>query len=50
MTTCGRIRADPVFTVKFVCMSHNVVMGAAGSALSGAELAYTKGLVVKRAH
>ena len=39
MTVCvGRVRACPVFHVKFVAMAHNVVRGAAGAAILNAEL------------
>jgi aspartate-semialdehyde dehydrogenase len=39
MAVCvGRVRACPVFHVKFVAMAHNVVRGAAGAAILNAEL------------
>ena len=47
-TTVGRIRADPVATVKLFVVSHNTVMGAAGAALLTAELAVLRGLVTQR--
>ena len=47
-TTVGRIRADPVATVKIFVVSHNTVMGAAGAALLNAELAVLRGLVSRR--
>lgn len=39
----GRIRRDPVLTIKYVCLGHNTVRGAAGAALLSAELATKKG-------
>ena len=36
--TIGRLRRDNQFTVKFVCMSHNTLRGAAGGAVLLAEL------------
>jgi aspartate-semialdehyde dehydrogenase len=45
----GRVRdSDPLFDVKFVVVSHNTVMGAAGSSILNAELAVQKGLVAHR--
>jgi aspartate-semialdehyde dehydrogenase len=38
----GRIRQDPVLTIKYVCLGHNTVRGAAGAALLSAELAAKK--------
>lgn len=49
-TVVGKIRPDPVATVKFVVLSHNTVMGAAGSSILNAELAVEKGLVKKKQH
>jgi aspartate-semialdehyde dehydrogenase len=46
MAVCvGRVRACPVFHVKFVAMAHNVVRGAAGAAILNAELMVAEGLV-----
>jgi aspartate-semialdehyde dehydrogenase len=46
MAVCvGRVRACPVFHVKFVAMAHNVVRGAAGAAILNAELMVAKGMV-----
>ena len=47
-TTIGSIRADPVNTVKMFVVTHNTIMGAAGSSLLNAELAVVKGLVKHR--
>lgn len=41
----GRVREDPVFDYKFVCLSHNTVLGAAGSGILIAELLYAKKLL-----
>ena len=46
MAVCvGRVRACPVFHVKFVALAHNVVRGAAGAAILNAELMVGEGLV-----
>lgn len=41
----GRIRQDNVLDVKFVTLSHNTVIGAAGSSILNAEVAVVKGLI-----
>lgn len=43
----GRVREDEtgIFDIKFVALSHNTVIGAAGSSLLNAEAAVLKGLV-----
>ena len=38
--TVGRLREDNIFDLKFVCLSHNTLRGAAGGALLSAELLY----------
>ena len=38
----GRIRHDPVLTIKYLCLGHNTIRGAAGAALLSAELATKK--------
>ena len=49
-TVVGRVRdSDPVFDAKFVVVSHNTVMGAAGSSILNAELAAQRGLIGRRA-
>ncbi|MDD3409286.1 MAG: aspartate-semialdehyde dehydrogenase [Eubacteriales bacterium] len=35
--TIGRLREDPIFDYKFVCLSHNTVRGAAGGGVLSAE-------------
>ncbi|MBD3192622.1 MAG: aspartate-semialdehyde dehydrogenase [Candidatus Heimdallarchaeota archaeon] len=39
----GRIREDPVFSLKYVCLSHNTIRGAAGAGVLSAELLAKKG-------
>ena len=48
-TVIGRIRPDPVNTVKLFVVSHNTVMGAAGSSILNAEMAVVKGLLKQKA-
>ncbi|MGD9589961.1 MAG: aspartate-semialdehyde dehydrogenase [Pyrinomonadaceae bacterium] len=43
--TVGRIFPDNVFDYRFVCLSHNTVRGAAGSAILNAELLIAQGLI-----
>jgi aspartate-semialdehyde dehydrogenase len=40
----GRIRKDPIMTLKYMCLSHNTVRGAAGGGILSAELYVAKGL------
>ena len=39
----GRLREDPIFDYKFVCLSHNTLRGAAGGAVLTAELLKAEG-------
>lgn len=39
----GRLRPDPIYDYKFVCLSHNTVRGAAGGAVLLAELLAKEG-------
>ena len=39
----GRLREDSQYTIKFVCMSHNTLRGAAGGAVLMAELLCAEG-------
>jgi aspartate-semialdehyde dehydrogenase len=39
----GRLRACPVFDIRFVGLSHNTVRGAAGGGILNAELLKAKG-------
>lgn len=41
----GRVRSDPVFDIKFVFLSHNTILGAAGSGILIAELLLAKKLI-----
>jgi aspartate-semialdehyde dehydrogenase len=41
----GRIRKDNVLTIKYLCLGHNTIRGAAGSGLLSAELAAKKGYI-----
>jgi aspartate-semialdehyde dehydrogenase len=40
----GRIRRDPIMTVKYICLGHNTIRGAAGAGILSAELMVAKGL------
>jgi len=46
--TIGRLRPDPLFDYKFVCLSHNTVRGAAGGAVLTAELLAAEGYITAR--
>jgi len=39
----GRIREDPVMTIKYLCLGHNTIRGAAGAGILSAELMVAKG-------
>jgi len=39
----GRIRSDPVMTIKYLCLGHNTIRGAAGAGILSAELMAAKG-------
>ncbi|HYD43470.1 MAG TPA: aspartate-semialdehyde dehydrogenase [Anaeromyxobacter sp.] len=43
--TIGRLRPDPLFDYRFVCLSHNTVRGAAGGAVLTAELLTAEGWI-----
>jgi aspartate-semialdehyde dehydrogenase len=45
VVTVGRVRACPLFDVKFTLCSHNTIIGAAGGAILNAELAVAWKLV-----
>jgi len=38
----GRIREDPIMTVKYLCLGHNTIRGAAGAGVLSAELMTAK--------
>ena len=40
----GRIRKDPVMSVKYMCLGHNTIRGAAGGGILSAELMVAKGI------
>ncbi len=42
--TVGRIRSDPILTMKYMCLGHNTIRGAAGGGILSAEFAVAKGL------
>lgn len=44
-TVVGRIRPDPLFTLKLVTLSHNTIRGAAGGSLYNAELLASLNLI-----
>jgi len=41
----GRIREDPIMTIKYLCLGHNTVRGAAGAGVLSAELLFKKGIL-----
>jgi len=41
----GRVRSDPIMTVKYLCLGHNTIRGAAGAGILSAELIASKGLL-----
>ena len=41
----GRLRDDPIFDYRFVCLSHNTLRGAAGGAVETAELLCAQGWI-----
>ncbi len=44
-TVVGRVRADPLFHIKFVVLSHNTIRGAAGASILNAELLVAQGWI-----
>lgn len=44
-TVIGRVRQDPIFTLKYVTLSHNTIRGAAGGSIYNAELFVDQGLL-----
>ncbi len=45
----GRLRPDSQYSIKFVCLSHNTLRGAAGGAVLMAELLCAEGYIEPRA-
>jgi aspartate-semialdehyde dehydrogenase len=41
----GRVRSDPVMSIKYVCLGHNTLRGAAGAGVLHAELMAVKGII-----
>lgn len=41
----GRVRRDPIMTVKYLCLGHNTIRGAAGAGVLSAELMAQRGLI-----
>ena len=44
----GRLREDPIFDYKFVCLSHNTLRGAAGGGVLSAELLCAQGYIQRK--
>lgn len=44
----GRLREDPLFDYKFVCLSHNTLRGAAGGAVLMGELLCAQGYIQRK--
>ena len=44
----GRLRRDSQYTIKFICLSHNTIRGAAGGGVLMAELLCAKGYINKQ--
>ena len=44
----GRLREDPVFDWRFVCLSHNTLRGAAGGSVLSAELLLRQGYLTQQ--
>ncbi|MCW4009970.1 MAG: aspartate-semialdehyde dehydrogenase [Candidatus Bathyarchaeota archaeon] len=40
----GRLRKDPLMSLKYMCLGHNTIRGGAGAGVLSAELAVAKGL------
>ena len=47
--TVGRLRPDPLFDWRFVCLSHNTLRGAAGGGVLSAELLCAQGYIQPKA-
>lgn len=41
--TVGRVRTDPLFSIKLVVLGHNIILGAAGASVLNAELLVARG-------
>jgi aspartate-semialdehyde dehydrogenase len=40
----GRVRKDPIMSMKYMCLAHNTIRGGAGAGILSAELMVAKGL------
>jgi aspartate-semialdehyde dehydrogenase len=40
----GRVRKDPIMSMKYMCLGHNTIRGGAGAGILSAELMVAKGL------
>ncbi len=40
----GRLRKDPIMTLKYICLGHNTIRGGAGAGILSAEFMVAKGL------
>ncbi len=45
--TVGRVRSDPLFDVRLVALSHNIIRGAAGASVLNAELMAATGRITR---
>ncbi|MFO7792111.1 MAG: aspartate-semialdehyde dehydrogenase [Candidatus Saliniplasma sp.] len=43
--TVGRVRSDPIHSLKYLCLGHNTIRGAAGSGILHAELLAERGYI-----
>jgi len=43
--TVGRVRKDPILSVRYLCLGHNTIRGAAGAGILSAELMVSKGIL-----
>jgi len=41
----GRVRKDPITSIKYLCLGHNTIRGAAGAGILSAELMAEKGIL-----
>jgi aspartate-semialdehyde dehydrogenase len=48
VVSVGRLQPCPLLHFKFVLLSHNTILGAAGGSIQNAELAHIKGLLPKQ--
>ena len=41
----GRVRKDPIMTIKYLCLGHNTIRGASGAGILSAEFMAAKGIL-----